>query len=77
MSLMSSARSVVAAMSTLGLCVLGTALSPAARAEPAGPWPAQVNAVYSITFNGFDIGTFEFNSAVNGQAYALTGDAKL
>ncbi len=78
MSLMSSTRSVVAAMSTLGLCILGPALSPAgARAEPAAPWPAQVNAVYSITFNGFDIGTFEFNSAVNGHSYALTGDAKL
>ena len=49
----------------------------AAPVEAAEPWPSQVQAVYRIQFNGFDVGAFEFNSSVAGQAYTLTGDAKL
>jgi hypothetical protein len=48
-----------------------------AQAEPAAAWPSQVHAVYRVDFNGFDVGSFEFNSAVNGSSYTLTGDARL
>ena len=51
------------------------AWAPGAKA--AEPWPSQVQAVYRIEFNGFDIGTFEFNSNVAGSNYTLTGDAQL
>lgn len=40
-------------------------------------WPAQVQAVYAVTFNGMDIGNFEFVSTVAGQTYTLTGNAQL
>lgn len=39
--------------------------------------PSTVNAVYSISFNGFDIGSFKFNSEVRGSTYSLNGDAEL
>lgn len=39
------------------------------------PWPSKVSAVYKITFNGFDIGDFKFNSSVQGSSYTLTGNA--
>lgn len=40
-------------------------------------WPAQVHAVYAVTFNGLDIGSFDFASTVSGQTYTLTGNAQL
>lgn len=77
MSLMSRARTSFLAASAISLSALCLGVGPAAKAEPAGPWPSQVNAVYTITFNGFDIGSFEFSSAVSGSSYALSGDARL
>jgi Protein of unknown function (DUF3108) len=68
-------RSTVFSAAFAGLGVAATAVAPSPAA--AEPWPSHVQAVYKIEFNGFDIGTFEFSSAVNGQAYSVTGDAKL
>lgn len=42
---------------------------------PAGQWPTQVSAVYKINFGGLDIGAFRFQSKVQDNAYALTGQA--
>lgn len=47
------------------------------QAAAADPWPHEVQAVYKVRFNGFDVGTFEFNSTVTAQAYTLTGNAQL
>jgi hypothetical protein len=44
---------------------------------PTGAWPSKVAAVYKISFNGFDIGEFKFNSEVTGDSYTLTGNAQL
>lgn len=41
------------------------------------PWPLEVQALYKVRFNGFEVGTFEFNATVNGRAYVLTGNAQL
>ncbi len=49
----------------------------ASTAEANEPWPAVVQAIYRIEFNGFDVGSFEFNSNVSGPNYTLTGDAQL
>lgn len=57
--------------------VAGIAGSASPSAHAAEPWPGQIQAVYRVEFNGFDIGTFEFNANVNGATYALTGDAKI
>ena len=52
-------------------------MSAVARAGASQPFPAQVHAVYRIEFNGFNVGTFEFVSSVQGSNYTLSGDAKL
>ncbi len=49
----------------------------ASKAQAAEPWPAEVQAIYRVEFNGFDVGSFEFNSNVAGPNYTLTGDAQL
>jgi hypothetical protein len=57
------------------LAVLILAATAARAAGP--PWPSRVAAVYNISFNGFDIGSFRFNSSVTGHTYALTGGAEM
>ena len=47
----------------------------AAAGEPK--WPSQVSAVYGVTFNGFDIGTFAFKAEVSSGRYTLSGDAQI
>lgn len=59
--------------SALGVATLKSAVQVMA----AEPWPSQVQALYRVEFNGFDIGSFEFNSSVNGTGYTLSGDARL
>src|SRR3989304_6247678 len=59
------------AAGSLGIAALA---SPVVAAEP---WPTQGQAGYKIEFSGFDVGTFEFKSSVNGPSYTVTGDAKL
>lgn len=61
-----SAAAILAALLTLA----GT---PANAAE----WPVQVTAAYRITFNGFEIGTFQFTSTMGPSGYVLAGDAEL
>ena len=61
-----------AVLSIAALCLThGPALSGQTRI------PAQVSAVYGISFNGFSIGSFKFDSKVDGKRYALNGDAEL
>ena len=43
----------------------------------AADWPANVRAVYDINFNGFNVGTFEFQSQSEDESYSLTGNAQL
>lgn len=75
---MSRVRKSFASLTLAGLTGAAAALNPAAAvAETGQPWPSRVHAVYKVTFNGFDIGNFEFNSAVSGSSYTLSGDAKL
>ena len=47
------------------------------KANAAEPWPAMVKASYDIDFNGFNIGSFEFNASVHGNTYVLSGDARI
>ena len=57
------------------VALTGPILSHSATA--GDPWPAAVKASYAINFNGFNIGSFEFNASVRGAAYVLSGDAKI
>lgn len=47
---------------------------PAAGAKA---WPTRVAAVYNITFGGFDVGNFHFESRVGAQGYTLSGNVEL
>jgi hypothetical protein len=40
-------------------------------------WPANVRAVYDVNFNGFAVGTFEFNAQSEDESYSFTGSARL
>lgn len=73
-----AAKGLIATGLAFGLYALplGSVISESAKAT-SGEWPAQVNADYNITFNGFDIGSFKFQSAISGRGYVLDGDAEL
>src|SRR5712672_205223 len=61
-----------------GLVVLLAGLLVGSSAPSAAEsWPATVRAVYEINFNGFNVGTFEFQSQAESQSYTLTGNAHL
>ncbi len=47
------------------------------RSVAAEPWPASVRALYDISFNGFSVGTFEFESQAESESYTLTASARL
>jgi hypothetical protein len=47
---------------------------PAAATET---WPANVRAVYEINLNGFNVGTFEFQSQAESQSYTVIANAHL
>jgi hypothetical protein len=59
----------------LSLAVVTVAGGP--HAAGAEPWPATVRAVYDINFNGFNVGTFEFESQAEQQSYTLLANARL
>jgi hypothetical protein len=46
-------------------------------AAQATEWPAVVRASYEVNFNGFNVGTFEFQAHTEEQSYTLTGNARL
>jgi len=59
-------------------CLAGLLAAMAGAASAAAdPWPATVRAVYDINFNGFNVGTFEFQSQAERESYTLLANAKL
>lgn len=67
-------RGVAATMGALAVFV--TSMTSGASAQEAD-FPAKVEAAYRISFNGFDIGTFDFRSHVGPRGYALDGNAQI
>ena len=62
----------------VGLSLSLAALATGSRASAAAEtWPASVRALYEINFNGFNVGTFEFQSQAESQSYTLVGNAHL
>jgi hypothetical protein len=43
----------------------------------ADGWPANVRAVYDVYFNGFTVGSFEFQSQSEEESYTFSGSAQL
>lgn len=58
-----------------GLALMLLWLPAPAAADPSAP--SKVSARYKVFFNGFDIGSFRFESSVDSAAYSLAGDAKV
>src|SRR5262245_38552907 len=57
--------------------LLAAGIGSSGAATAAEPWPANLHAVYDINFNGFNVGTFDFQSQAESQSYTLTGNARL
>ena len=64
---------LLAAVPALLAALLAGSRAPAA----AEAWPANVRALYEINFNGFNVGSFEFQSQAESLSYVLTGNAQL
>ena len=60
-----------------GLLLSLAAIVTGPQTAAAEAWPANVRAVYDINFNGFNVGTFEFQSQAEQQSYTLLGNARL
>src|SRR5262245_11200625 len=43
----------------------------------AAGWPTVVRASYEVSFNGFYVGTFDFEAQTEDQSYSLSGNARL
>jgi hypothetical protein len=65
----SSAFNIVAAAAAV------LAIGPAAARDMA--WPNEVNARYRLTFNGFEVGSYNFTSHYSGQTYSATGKTEI
>lgn len=61
---------------SIGLGFSVAIASPSARAaEPS--WPADVAAHYKLYFNGFDVGSYNFESRFDGKGYAAQSSAQI
>jgi hypothetical protein len=70
-----AASVVCSSLAGLSLSLAAVVTGPQTAAAEA--WPATVRAVYDINFNGFNVGTFEFQSQAEQQSYTLLGNARL
>lgn len=57
--------------------VASASLVMSGAAVASEPWPHEVQALYKVRFNGFEVGSFEFSSTVQAQTYKLSGNAQL
>jgi hypothetical protein len=70
-------RRATGALAASAFALAVAMFAPASVGEEARGFPPKVQAVYSITWNGVEFGTFTFNSDVKDGRYTLSGDAKL
>lgn len=68
---------VQAGLASAALLMLGAVSFQNADAGEKARMPDGVSAVYVISFNGFNIGSFKFDAELNGNSYTLNGDAEL
>jgi len=57
------------------LVVWSAAASSGHAAEAV--WPVGISSVYRLSFNGFEVGSFSFESTSNGRSYAATSKAEV
>jgi hypothetical protein len=56
---------------------LAALVAGATVATGADNWPSRMHIEYEVDFNGFNIGSFEFDSQAEEQSYTLTASARL
>jgi hypothetical protein len=61
----------------LSLALAAVVAAPPPPAAAGEAWPANMRAVYDINFNGFNVGTLEFQSQAEHQSYTLVANARL
>ncbi|RUO98658.1 DUF3108 domain-containing protein [Hyphomicrobium sp.] len=55
------------------LAVVSATLPVQKAAAVDANWPTQVSALYRLSFNGFDVGTYRFDAHFTGSAYSAIG----
>jgi hypothetical protein len=61
-----------------GLVAVVAATSPFKPAAAVGPdWPNRVTAVYKLSFNGFEVGTYRFNANFADKSYVAVGKTEI
>lgn len=59
-------------------CFVAAALPLQAQAGAgASKWPSSVSSRYKLSFNGFDVGDYSFESTTNGKTYSATSTANV
>ncbi|MBA2126005.1 DUF3108 domain-containing protein [Hyphomicrobium methylovorum] len=51
------------------------AAAPASATEAA--WPSEVKGRYKLSFNGFEVGAYDFKSTTTGSTYTAVGNTKI
>lgn len=69
------ARRRFSVFSVLTAATVALTIGSAAAGDMA--WPNQVNARYRLTFNGFEVGSYNFTSRYSGQTYSATGRTEI
>jgi Protein of unknown function (DUF3108) len=57
-------------------CAAALLLAAPACAEDA-KWPSSVSSRYKLSFNGFEVGAYSFDSTSNGKTYSATSSANV
>lgn len=63
------------AFSLFAAAIAAGIIAPASARDLA--WPNEVDARYRLTFNGFDVGVYNFTSRYTGQKYSATGKTEI
>lgn len=76
-SFVSKSMRSAALAAAFGCAALAGFAGAMAQAYAAEPWPAEVQALYKIHFNGLEVGQFSFNSSVHNRTYSASGNADI
>ncbi len=80
--MVSSNAAPIARFAALMALLVPWAVPWGAIAEPAAStaqavWPVAVAAQYNLSFNGFDVGKYQFQSQFDGKSYKVSADASV
>lgn len=62
-------------LTTLIAAAMAGSIGTVAAADAA--WPTNVAARYKLSFNGFEVGKYQFQSTFNGKSYSATSSASI